>query len=89
MIRVSFELTSTLDVAQLDFALDNSISLKYCKKTIEKSYANNKMKRNFTIKLNIRNGDMQDDEGDGSINACAVFPSSSINEVRKRYLTYQ
>ena len=47
------------------------------------------MKRNFTIKLNIRNGDMQDDEGDSSINACAVFPSSSINEVRKRYLTYQ
>ena len=47
------------------------------------------MKRNFTIKLNIRNRDMQDDEEDGSINTCAVFLSSSINDIRKRYLTYQ
>ena len=52
-------------------------------------YADNKMKRNFTIKLNIRNRDMQDDEEDGSINTCAVFLSSSINDIRKRYLTYQ
>ena len=47
------------------------------------------MKRNFTIKLNIRNGDMQDDEEDGSINAYGAFLSSSIDIVRKRYLTYQ
>jgi hypothetical protein len=38
------------------------------------------------LKLNIRSGDMQDDEGDGSIVAYGTFPSSLIVIVRKHYL---
>ena len=46
---VRFELTTTLGLAQLDFALDHLTNLIYCK-TIEKGYADNKMKRQLIIK---------------------------------------
>ena len=49
-VSVRFELTTTLGLAQLDFALDHLTNLIYCKKTIEKGYADNKMKRQLIIK---------------------------------------
>ena len=49
-VSVRFELTTTLGLVQLDFALDHLTNLIYCKKTIEKGYADNKMKRQLIIK---------------------------------------